>query len=75
MTEIKQDWMLIDDNGKEVQLPLTTKDFRGDPIVVSDFMPPTKPNSSGHIETSRGAVYYPQVARLSIIRRISEESI
>jgi len=58
---------LVTDDGQEVILPLRTEDFRGDPIVVVDYIPPHKPSSTGRIVTDNGQTYFPGVAGLKII--------
>jgi len=58
---------LVTKDGMPVTLPLRTQDFRGDPIVIVDYIPPHKPSSTGRIVTDDGMTYFPGVADLKII--------
>lgn len=58
---------LVTKDGMPVTLPLRTQDFRGDPIVIVDYIPPHKPSSTGRIITDDGMTYFPGVADLKII--------
>ncbi len=58
---------LVTKDGMPVTLPLRTEDFRGDPIVIVDYIPPHKPSSTGRIVTDDGMTYFPGVADLKII--------
>jgi hypothetical protein len=58
---------LVTKDGMPVTLPLRTQDFRGDEIVIVDYMPPHKPSSTGRIITDDGMTYFPGVADLKII--------
>ncbi len=58
---------LVTKDGMPVTLPLRTEDFRGDPIVIVDYIPPHKPSSTGRIITDDGMTYFPGVADLKII--------
>lgn len=58
---------LVTKDGTPVTLPLRTQDFRGDEIVIVDYIPPHKPSSTGRIVTDDGMTYFPGVADLKII--------
>jgi hypothetical protein len=58
---------LVTKDGMPVTLPLRTQDFRGDEIVIVDYMPPHKPSSTGRIITDDGMTHFPGVADLKII--------
>ena len=58
---------LVTKDGMPVTLPLRTQDFRGDEIVIVDYIPPHKPSSTGRIITDDGMTYFPGVADLKII--------
>jgi len=58
---------LVTKDGKPVTLPFRTKDFRGDEIIIVDYIPPHKPSSTGRIVTDDGMTYFPGVADLKII--------
>ena len=58
---------LVTKDGMPVTLPLRTQDFRGDEIVIVDYIPPHKPSSTGRIVTDDGMTYFPSVADLKII--------
>ena len=58
---------LVTKDGMPVTLPLRTQDFRGDEIVIVDYIPPHKPSSAGYILTDDGMTSYPGVAGLKII--------
>jgi hypothetical protein len=58
---------LVTKDGMPVTLPLRTQDFRGDEIVIVDYIPPHKPSSTGRVVTDDGMTYFPSVADLKII--------
>ena len=58
---------LVTKDGMPVTLPLRTQDFRGDEMVIVDYIPPHKPSSTGRIITDDGMTYFPGVADLKII--------
>lgn len=58
---------LVTKDGMPVTLPLRTQDFRGDEIIIVDYIPPHKPSSTGRIITDDGMTYFPGVADLKII--------
>ena len=58
---------LVTKDGTPVTLPFRTQDFRGDEIVIVDYIPPHKPDSTGRIVTDDGMTYFPSVADLKII--------
>lgn len=58
------------DTNRPVPLPFHTTDFRGDPITVTDFIPPREHGGdgmNGYILTSDGDRFYPSVCDLRII--------
>ena len=53
--------------GQEVKLPYTTKDFRGDEVIVVGFNAPKHQASTGRIHTDDGFSYFPSVVGLKIV--------
>ena len=53
--------------GQEVKLPFTTKDFRGDEVIVVGFNAPKHQASTGRIHTDDGFSYFPSVVGLKIV--------
>ena len=53
--------------GQEVKLPFTTKDFRGDEVIVVGFTAPRHQASTGRIHTDDGFSYFPSVVGLKIV--------
>jgi hypothetical protein len=53
--------------GQEVKLPYTTKDFRGDEVIVVGFNAPKHQASTGRIHTDDGMSYFPSVVGLKIV--------
>lgn len=69
-------WKLVSEKtGKDVKLPASLNDFRGDPVTVVRFSPPQYSHQSGYVyvKSDWGAFgeerFYPGVVGCKIVRR------
>jgi hypothetical protein len=76
-TTTYQDYRLMDEYGKIIELPFVTKDHRGDEMVIVEYEKPRREGSTGRIVTKEGMTYYPSVAnlRIELVKIIEDKSL